>query len=194
MTSEFEKKMRGRNELSLIPEDRRAVTSDVARLQPTEIRTSISPSSAVKLNKTSALANYATEAAYVTMGTTYTLNNHSLHFKGTSLLHFRVEIIANWTVLGETAALSSQLVFLMRNILQIVNTLVTCSRRKEKASERMGWWEGRTMMRGDGPVKERCFGRKLPNLSGAGGELRRTDALRCGFGRMGRYSLQVVVT
>nr|CAD7586907.1 unnamed protein product [Timema genevievae] len=31
-------------------------------VHPTEIRTSISPSSAVKLNTTSALANYATEA------------------------------------------------------------------------------------------------------------------------------------
>nr|CAD7264129.1 unnamed protein product [Timema shepardi] len=33
-------------------------------VQPTEIRTSISPSSAVKLNTTSALANYATEADF----------------------------------------------------------------------------------------------------------------------------------
>nr|CAD7393210.1 unnamed protein product [Timema cristinae] len=33
-------------------------------VHPTEIRTSISPSSAVELNTTSALANYATEAAY----------------------------------------------------------------------------------------------------------------------------------
>ncbi|CAG2056142.1 unnamed protein product [Timema podura] len=32
---------------------------------PTEIRTSISPSSAVELNRTSALANYATEAVCV---------------------------------------------------------------------------------------------------------------------------------
>nr|CAD7257935.1 unnamed protein product [Timema shepardi] len=32
-------------------------------VHPTEIRTSISPSSAVELNTTSALANYATEAA-----------------------------------------------------------------------------------------------------------------------------------
>nr|CAD7453016.1 unnamed protein product [Timema tahoe] len=31
-------------------------------VHPTEIRTSISPSSAVELNTTSALANYATEA------------------------------------------------------------------------------------------------------------------------------------
>nr|CAD7461382.1 unnamed protein product [Timema tahoe] len=36
---------------------------DVLTVHPTEIRTSISPSSAVKLNTTSALANYATEAA-----------------------------------------------------------------------------------------------------------------------------------
>nr|CAD7588345.1 unnamed protein product [Timema genevievae] len=35
-------------------------------LHPTEIRTSISPSSAVELNTTGALANYATEAAYRT--------------------------------------------------------------------------------------------------------------------------------
>nr|CAD7454400.1 unnamed protein product [Timema tahoe] len=34
----------------------------LAKLHPTEIRTSISPSSAVELNTTSALANYATEA------------------------------------------------------------------------------------------------------------------------------------
>nr|CAD7401212.1 unnamed protein product [Timema poppensis] len=34
-------------------------------VHPTEIRTSISPSSAVELNTTSALANYATEAAWV---------------------------------------------------------------------------------------------------------------------------------
>nr|CAD7586917.1 unnamed protein product [Timema genevievae] len=33
-------------------------------VHPTEIRTSISPSSAVELNTTNALANYATEAAY----------------------------------------------------------------------------------------------------------------------------------
>nr|CAD7260240.1 unnamed protein product [Timema shepardi] len=36
------------------------------RVHPTEIRTSISPSSPVKLNKTSALANYATEAVHPT--------------------------------------------------------------------------------------------------------------------------------
>nr|CAD7409548.1 unnamed protein product [Timema cristinae] len=35
-------------------------------VHPTEIRTSISPSSAVELNTTSALANYATEAALST--------------------------------------------------------------------------------------------------------------------------------
>nr|CAD7258192.1 unnamed protein product [Timema shepardi] len=34
-------------------------------VHPTEIRTSISPSSAVELNMTSALANYATEAAFL---------------------------------------------------------------------------------------------------------------------------------
>nr|CAD7195022.1 unnamed protein product [Timema douglasi] len=34
-------------------------------VHPTEIRTSISPSSAVKLNTTSALANYATEAGVI---------------------------------------------------------------------------------------------------------------------------------
>nr|CAD7201387.1 unnamed protein product [Timema douglasi] len=34
-------------------------------VHPTEIRTSISPSSAVELSTTSALANYATEAGYV---------------------------------------------------------------------------------------------------------------------------------
>nr|CAD7397249.1 unnamed protein product [Timema cristinae] len=36
--------------------------NDPSSLHPTEIRTSISPSSAVELNTTSALANYATEA------------------------------------------------------------------------------------------------------------------------------------
>nr|CAD7428252.1 unnamed protein product [Timema monikensis] len=36
---------------------------DLVRVHPTEIRTSISPSSTVELNTTSALANYATEAA-----------------------------------------------------------------------------------------------------------------------------------
>nr|CAD7256934.1 unnamed protein product [Timema shepardi] len=36
------------------------------QVHPTEIRTSISPSSAVELNTTSALANYATEAAHPT--------------------------------------------------------------------------------------------------------------------------------
>nr|CAD7428962.1 unnamed protein product [Timema monikensis] len=47
-----------------IPED----TDKMEKLppvHPTEIRTSISPSSAVELNTTSALANYATEAAWV---------------------------------------------------------------------------------------------------------------------------------
>nr|CAD7576046.1 unnamed protein product [Timema californicum] len=38
-------------------------------VHPTEIRTSISPSSAVELNTTSALANYATEAAHSCPGT-----------------------------------------------------------------------------------------------------------------------------
>nr|CAD7258865.1 unnamed protein product [Timema shepardi] len=37
-------------------------TTPLPQVHPTEIRTSISPSSAVMLNKTSALANYATEA------------------------------------------------------------------------------------------------------------------------------------
>nr|CAD7257670.1 unnamed protein product [Timema shepardi] len=36
----------------------------IHRIDPTEIRTSISPSSAVELNTTSAFANYATEAGY----------------------------------------------------------------------------------------------------------------------------------
>nr|CAD7400745.1 unnamed protein product [Timema poppensis] len=40
-------------------------------VHPTEIRTSISPSSAVELNTTSALANYATEAVSLTMGEDY---------------------------------------------------------------------------------------------------------------------------
>nr|CAD7448877.1 unnamed protein product [Timema bartmani] len=38
------------------------------RVHPTEIRTSISPSSVVELNTTSALANYATEAGLSTNG------------------------------------------------------------------------------------------------------------------------------
>nr|CAD7426563.1 unnamed protein product [Timema monikensis] len=38
-----------------------------ALIHPTEIRSSISPSSAVELNTTSALANYATEAVEETM-------------------------------------------------------------------------------------------------------------------------------
>nr|CAD7439927.1 unnamed protein product [Timema bartmani] len=43
-------------------------------VHPTEIRTSISPSSAVELNTTSALANYATEAAHrLTTHSGYTL-------------------------------------------------------------------------------------------------------------------------
>nr|CAD7575161.1 unnamed protein product [Timema californicum] len=37
----------------------------IPKVHPTEIRTSISPSSAVELNTTSALANYATEADIV---------------------------------------------------------------------------------------------------------------------------------
>nr|CAD7194928.1 unnamed protein product [Timema douglasi] len=45
-------------------------------VHPTEIRTSISPSSAVELNKTSALANYATEAA-VELNTTSALANYA---------------------------------------------------------------------------------------------------------------------
>nr|CAD7199600.1 unnamed protein product [Timema douglasi] len=43
---------------------------------PTEIRTSISPSSAVELNTTSALANYATEAV-VELNTTSALANYA---------------------------------------------------------------------------------------------------------------------
>nr|CAD7568225.1 unnamed protein product [Timema californicum] len=39
-------------------------------VHPTEIRTSISPSSAVELNTTSALANYATEAGLITLSCT----------------------------------------------------------------------------------------------------------------------------
>nr|CAD7460535.1 unnamed protein product [Timema tahoe] len=38
------------------------------QVHPTEIRTLISPSSAVKLNTTSAIANYATEAAIIGIG------------------------------------------------------------------------------------------------------------------------------
>nr|CAD7569185.1 unnamed protein product [Timema californicum] len=38
------------------------VQVSVRKNHPTEVRTSISPSSAVELNTTSALANYATEA------------------------------------------------------------------------------------------------------------------------------------
>nr|CAD7197794.1 unnamed protein product [Timema douglasi] len=38
------------------------------KVHTTEIRTSVSPSSAVELNTTSALANYATEAGYVVQG------------------------------------------------------------------------------------------------------------------------------
>nr|CAD7203310.1 unnamed protein product [Timema douglasi] len=45
-------------------------------VHPTEIRTSISPSSAVELNTTSALANYATEAA-VELNTTSALANYA---------------------------------------------------------------------------------------------------------------------
>nr|CAD7259316.1 unnamed protein product [Timema shepardi] len=41
-------------------------------VHPTEIRTSISPSSAVELNTTSALANYATEAGLITLSCTVT--------------------------------------------------------------------------------------------------------------------------
>nr|CAD7394399.1 unnamed protein product [Timema cristinae] len=40
----------------------------LVQIHPTEIRTSISPSSAVELNTTSALANYATEAGQLKMG------------------------------------------------------------------------------------------------------------------------------
>nr|CAD7595538.1 unnamed protein product [Timema genevievae] len=48
---------------SLVLTDSSQLTSDNQQLvHPTEIRTSISPSSAVELNTTSALANYATEA------------------------------------------------------------------------------------------------------------------------------------
>nr|CAD7451329.1 unnamed protein product [Timema bartmani] len=43
------------------PRPRRSSSTRLA-LHPTDIRTSISPSSAVELNTTSALANYATEA------------------------------------------------------------------------------------------------------------------------------------
>nr|CAD7199342.1 unnamed protein product [Timema douglasi] len=45
-------------------------------VHPTEIRTSISPSSAVELNTTSALANYATEEA-VELNTTSALANYA---------------------------------------------------------------------------------------------------------------------
>nr|CAD7437948.1 unnamed protein product [Timema bartmani] len=40
-------------------------------VHPTEIRTSISPSSAVELNTTSALANYTTEADYFSKNTSW---------------------------------------------------------------------------------------------------------------------------
>nr|CAD7575367.1 unnamed protein product [Timema californicum] len=47
---------------SLVLTDISQLTADSQHLvHPTEIRTSISPSSAVELNTTSALANYATE-------------------------------------------------------------------------------------------------------------------------------------
>nr|CAD7264419.1 unnamed protein product [Timema shepardi] len=42
------------------------------KLHPTEIRTSISPSSAVELNTTSALANYATEVGVLLVDTAFT--------------------------------------------------------------------------------------------------------------------------
>nr|CAD7395387.1 unnamed protein product [Timema poppensis] len=47
-------------------------------VHPTEIRTSISPSSAVELNTTSAFANYATEAVSRTVARLYTIGRNPL--------------------------------------------------------------------------------------------------------------------
>ncbi|CAG2056800.1 unnamed protein product [Timema podura] len=60
---------------------KQSYSADNKSVHPTEIRTSISPSSAVELNTTSALANYATEAALAdiieqTLPITQTMNVH----------------------------------------------------------------------------------------------------------------------
>nr|CAD7452502.1 unnamed protein product [Timema tahoe] len=64
-------------------------------VHPTEIRTSISPSSAVELNTTSALANYATEAGYSAIKLAeYILTNNENNLPETTLLSEWASLLA----------------------------------------------------------------------------------------------------
>nr|CAD7426322.1 unnamed protein product [Timema monikensis] len=82
----------------------RGSTSRMTEVNPTEIRTSISPSSAVELNTTSALANYATEAESSNpnvlgnekvpyLSSNLTINDDIVHCKCNALSHFTTTVV-----------------------------------------------------------------------------------------------------
>nr|CAD7592685.1 unnamed protein product [Timema genevievae] len=88
------------------------------RIHPTEIRTSISPSSVVELNTTSALANYATEAEKEKVEVLQVLVPTSANLCDNVTLSCRVHPVGSsiwWTLSGENVTENDRLVLELSN-------------------------------------------------------------------------------
>nr|CAD7576414.1 unnamed protein product [Timema californicum] len=97
---------------------------ETAPVHPTEIRTSISPSSAVELNTTRTLANYATEVTYANPGVQHMVFYVIPYWQIRTLLAFSVG-----TSGGCTFVLCFELLFILESVVNRLDVYVALLRQ-----------------------------------------------------------------